>query len=1319
MVLQCAALGFWLVSPALGWALLAGALGACSVLFLLLSRRFVLVVVSCVGLVVAYTAIDSSWRVRRVERDWPELREEIVSSAGAELSNRLNASVELVRDLADSAAVVDLTSLDDAFESLESVVGSSVPEHGTAVFDTTGLALAWAGRHRVAPVAGPEGLAAHITQFYVLLEARRQVGSRIGMGQVVLWADSAVPDRELTLAEIFTRETGAELRFHQPWNTPSDAPGVFDYTLGADTLFSVEVIPPSQGDLKLEISADGGRVVAFGVVFTLVLFLLSAPAIFRWLSALGIGTLLVFTPAGSRVGFEGIFSEATYYLDLLGPFSASAGALLVLAGLLIAALAPISRRGLPRHWIGLSVATAMVLAAPFTIASIASGITPPEGNTGVGLWLIWETMLTAASAFLLLLAALLVRGRVKTVPPAWVTWCVLGLVVLVSVLGIYMWSPDIGWPTWYAFLWIPAILLSVLPAPRLRTVANVSVVAGAGAALLTWGAVGEGRLLLAERDAERVKEGDAVPIGYLDRLGETLLEGAVPQTTAQLYALWRHSFLSQQEYPAVLASWGPNAEELVRLDLAELELSSELLQIIATERRTSIDVTTVQRPAGVVYIAAVPFPDGSVLTVGVGPRSRLIEPARLARFLRGERRLVAPYEMTTGELSTELPDESRVNWRRDGWTVRGVHTLEQQPGVRVALRIQVPLGSLGQSLVRGSLTLAWNVLLIAALWLLGEGLTGRVTLPSGLSGLVAIRSYRARLTLALAGFFMLPTLGYAAWTVQRLRGDAVRSRDLLIGQTLSDAAVTARQFPDADPGETRERLIDLARGLNADLIWYDRGVLRQASPAVLAELGLIDHFMPRSVHRSPVLHESPEITADVSVGGHATRMGYRHFRGLSGGEGTLAVPRLVDVRDIQSEQEGLLYGLLLATLIGLAASAKLADIAARSLADPVRSLRDAAVAVGRGKRLPPFGSSVPTEFVSVVDAFERMASDIDRSQSALESARRRTATVLKNVATGVVALDREMRVTIANPRAEELLSAPLPAGAHIHVLGGAEWVPVWKWVRGFLNGRAESDASEFTVADTQIRAQIAAMHGEPTGCVLALDDTTELARAVRVLAWGELARQIAHEIKNPLTPIRLGIQHLKRAHDDPRGDFGHTLDRTAKQILAEIERLDSIARAFARFGAPLAESAPLSSADLCDIARETAELYAFGGETTVTIKADAPVFANVRRDEVKEVLVNLIENARDGGATAVEILLEGGGERSATLVVSDNGNGIPRADLPHVFEPQFSTTTSGTGLGLAICKRLVESWGGRIELQSEVGAGTNVLISVAGSAQLT
>jgi signal transduction histidine kinase len=754
--------------------------------------------------------------------------------------------------------------------------------------------------------------------------------------------------------------------------------------------------------------------------------------------------------------------------------------------------------------------------------------------------------------------------------------------------------------------------------------------------------------------------------------------------------------------------------------LAQLALSNALLEAIAAGARdsgVSLQDHVVLPPS--IYVQAVPFEDGSVVTVGVGPRSRLIEPVRLARFLRGERRLFAPYAMVLSEPRGDMPPSGQLSWRREGWVVRGELApvfLDVRgepidlPGGERRLQAQIPLSAIGPALVRGVLLVFCNALLVGLLWLAGAALGGKPSLPPGLRVATQLRSYRARLTVALAAFFILPTLGYAAWSYAHIQADAASRGDLLIQETLSDAVPTASALYQLAEPDLVDRLVSLSQGVNADLLWYEGGVLRATSPEVLSELGLVDRYMPPDVYRQLNLRDELELTRDVAIAGHATRVGYRSLRGLGTPGATIAVPRLVDVLDVLSDQEDLLYLLALSTLIGLAAAVMLAGIAARSLAHPVRTLRTAAVAVGRGDPLPPFEPHVPTEFVPVVEAFERMARDVEASQVALDTARRRTAAVLRNVATGVVAVDPALRVTIANPRAEQLLGAPLPAGAHVYAPGGNEWAPVWEWLREFIRKGVDAEAREFAVGARQIRAHAAAIRGQPGGCVLALDDTTELARAVRILAWGELARQVAHEIKNPLTPIRLGIQHLKRTHADRRSDFGATLDRTAQQILAEIERLDAIARAFARFGAPPAEAEPLARADLGVISRDTAELYAWADGPRVGVDDAGSVVARVRKDEVKEVLINLIENARDAGATEVTLSVNRGDSGEATVVVSDNGAGIAREVIPLVFEPQFSTTTSGTGLGLAICKRLVESWGGRIQVQSELGRGTEVRI---------
>src|SRR5439155_100340 len=176
-----------------------------------------------------------------------------------------------------------------------------------------------------------------------------------------------------------------------------------------------------------------------------------------------------------------------------------------------------------------------------------------------------------------------------------------------------------------------------------------------------------------------------------------------------------------------------------------------------------------------------------------------------------------------------------------------------------------------------------------------------------------------------------------------------------------------------------------------------------------------------------------------------------------------------------------------------------------------------------------------------------------------------------------------------------------------------------------------------------------------------------------------------------------------RAGGPPR-DFDATLQDTAARILAEIDRLDAIARAFSRFASPQAEQLPLEPVDLFAAAREVVQLYALGGTEAPTrfeMAGEAGTPALARRDEVKEVLVNLLENARNAGARRVTVRVSESGRR---LAVEDDGRGIPADALPRVFEPAFSTTSSGAGLGLAIAKRMIGTWGGTTALAGPAGS---------------
>jgi two-component system, NtrC family, nitrogen regulation sensor histidine kinase NtrY len=204
-----------------------------------------------------------------------------------------------------------------------------------------------------------------------------------------------------------------------------------------------------------------------------------------------------------------------------------------------------------------------------------------------------------------------------------------------------------------------------------------------------------------------------------------------------------------------------------------------------------------------------------------------------------------------------------------------------------------------------------------------------------------------------------------------------------------------------------------------------------------------------------------------------------------------------------------------------------------------------------------------------------------------------------------------------------------------------------------------------------------------------------------------MARQVAHEIKNPLTPIRLGVQHLRRAFRDGRGDFATILDTNVTRVLAEIDHLDEIARAFSRYGMAPDQRPPAIAVNVASIVRDVLALEQLGEsgvQWTLTIGRE-PVVALGQRAELKEVLLNLLENARLAQArhVAVHVDVE---EEMAIIDVRDDGIGIAADVLPQVFEPHFSTRTSGSGLGLAISRRLIEGWGGRITLDSAPGTGT-------------
>jgi signal transduction histidine kinase len=240
----------------------------------------------------------------------------------------------------------------------------------------------------------------------------------------------------------------------------------------------------------------------------------------------------------------------------------------------------------------------------------------------------------------------------------------------------------------------------------------------------------------------------------------------------------------------------------------------------------------------------------------------------------------------------------------------------------------------------------------------------------------------------------------------------------------------------------------------------------------------------------------------------------------------------------------------------------------------------------------------------------------------------------------------------------------------------------------------------------------------------------QVVRAEKDAAWREMARQVAHEIKNPLTPMKLAAQQILRAWGDQHPDMDRILRRAGETIVRQVENLRLIASDFGDFARISVGEAKLIPIDAT--VRDVLALYAGLAEQGIVIEADLdedlpPVRADA--EGLRRVLINLLQNAaqalrpRGGGRIRVRtrpttVRFEGEDHPFVEIAVEDDGPGIAAADVSRVFEPNFSTKSGGTGLGLAICRQIVESLHGQIHLESEVGVGTTVRVHLpAGSGE--
>ena len=432
----------------------------------------------------------------------------------------------------------------------------------------------------------------------------------------------------------------------------------------------------------------------------------------------------------------------------------------------------------------------------------------------------------------------------------------------------------------------------------------------------------------------------------------------------------------------------------------------------------------------------------------------------------------------------------------------------------------------------------------------------------------------------------------------------------------------------------------------------------------------------------------------------------------------------------------LIIMLLIITLLILFGAIWFAFFISRSLTGPINKLAEATRRVAEGDLDFTLEKESGDEMGLLVDSFNSMTSDLlvsnrqlasthqalQQSTEVSEQRRRYLETILENVAAGVIALDEHNRIATINRFAEELLAIQPSAflGREYHEVLPRQHAQI---VESFL---AELDATGRSTIERHLRVTIRRgetlslqvnvtrmvdERGRSIGFVILFDNLTNLEKAQRLAAWQEVARRIAHEIKNPLTPIQLSAQRLRKRFLDRIGEDRDIFDQCTATIVAQVDEIKKLAGEFSDFARM--PKLRRETNDLGRLAEEVVFLYQEAHRTlTITCRIDPalPLFP-FDAVQVKRVLINLLDNAvtalGDGGA--IEVRVGPAPEREtpmAMLRVADNGPGIPADVRLRIFEPYFSTRKSGTGLGLAIAHTIVSEHGGTIRARDNHPTGT-------------
>ena len=438
-----------------------------------------------------------------------------------------------------------------------------------------------------------------------------------------------------------------------------------------------------------------------------------------------------------------------------------------------------------------------------------------------------------------------------------------------------------------------------------------------------------------------------------------------------------------------------------------------------------------------------------------------------------------------------------------------------------------------------------------------------------------------------------------------------------------------------------------------------------------------------------------------------------------------------EYRELELARAGLtrLYAitLTLTLLLALAAAFAAAFILARRFTAPLTILAEGTQAVAAGDLSPKQIVVSNDEMGILTQSFNRMTyqlreahTETERHRADLERARAYLQEVLDNLSAGVLAFDRRFVLKAVNGAAHTLLkedwvgllSEPLEA-----------WPRQEQLARTIRDGFAQHGDADWQLEVERVlpdgRKQQLMVHGSELpeqsggGYVVVFDDITELIQAQRATAWGEVARRLAHEIKNPLTPIQLAAERLEhKLAGQLNEQDADILQRSTRTIVNQVQAMKHMVDSFRDYAR--LPPAKLVKLDLNELLRELLVLYeASLTPICATLAADIPL---VKGDpaQLRQIIHNLIRNAQDATEGRVDLQIDVAtrvvNQHQVELVIGDSGPGFPTEIMANAFEPYVTTKPKGTGLGLPIVKKIIEEHGGKISLANRPEGGAEIRI---------